>query len=155
MNQFKLPHWAAMAVIGVLLCLTLVGPPSCALTPEQRAVVVPLANIGLAVAESQGVIRPGDSVTLGKTVAIITSDERREDKLMQLTELGLQEAVDRGVLKEGTVLNVQPAGMVQVVPPDPGPNPAVLIQSAAQLQILTDPEPQKPPLTVEDAATGK
>lgn len=114
MNRFGIVFGGlACAALFVLLGTQL---PSCAMTPEQRARVTTLTSIGLALAQSQGVISSGDSILIGKTVAVITSPHSQQEKLVGLADIGLAVAVDEGKLKPGDSLLIKNAIEVVVTP---------------------------------------
>jgi hypothetical protein len=94
------------AVLGSLFAV-------CSCTTPQRQLVVSLTDIGLALAQSRGVIQEGDKVLIGKSVALILDDEATtRDKVVRLTDLGVQAAVDRGTLQEGDALLIRQATAV-------------------------------------------
>lgn len=99
----KFGPYAALAAI-VLLIGVVCLPPSCTLTPEQRAQVVPLVDLGLLVAESQGWVQAGDSVKISHGFAIVTSEASKQDKIYSLARIGLQEALEQGKVQNGQTL---------------------------------------------------
>ncbi len=74
---------------------------SCA---NYKEAVVPLAQLGLAVAESKGVINEGDVVLIRKLDAVIKSEGTAKDKILPLATIGLDAAVSSGKLSEGDKL---------------------------------------------------
>ena len=110
-------------MFGIILCMAaivsvLVMPQGCQMTPEQRAVVIPLTTTALTLAERANYLPPGSSVTIGNGVAILTSEETQKQKLVKLADLGLAEAVKSGDLKPGDALMVNQLGtaLVQLLP---------------------------------------
>lgn len=119
------PILGLIALAGIVLGFTF-APSSCSsLTPEQQqrlqAIAVPAASIGLTYAQSQGLIQPGDKITLTQGVAIVVSDKTSEAKLFELTELGLQHAVRTGLLQDGNVVTVQSTDQVSIASPPQAP----------------------------------
>jgi hypothetical protein len=118
------PILGLIALMGIVLGFTF-APTSCSLTPDQQqrlqAIAVPATSIGLAYAQSRGLIEPGDKITLTQGVAIVVSDKTSEAKLFELTELGLQHAVKTGLLSNGDVVTVQTADQVTISSPPTGP----------------------------------
>ncbi len=118
------PILGLIALASIVLGFTF-APASCTLTPEQQrrleAIAVPAASIGLTYAQSQGLIQPGDKITLTQGVAIVVSDKTSEAKLFELTELGLQHAVKTGLLQDGNVVTVQSSDQVSITSPPAGP----------------------------------
>jgi hypothetical protein len=129
-------------LVGSLICLAfiigaLLMPPSCTLTPEQRAVIIPLSQTAAKLAESGGYLPPGSSVTIGQGVAIITRDGSKQDKVISLTALGLTEAVKSGQIQPGDALLVNELGtaLIKLVPVDdplPLPNGGSISDSAKE-----------------------
>jgi hypothetical protein len=102
------------AALLLALGSSLFALPSCSLTPTQRAAlaqsIVPLSELGLSLAQSRGVIQPGDRVLIGQGLALIIDDaSSTRDKVVRLSALGVQAAVDRGALQEGDALLIQSA----------------------------------------------
>lgn len=118
--------------------------PSCS-TPEKTAKLMKLADIGLAIAQSQGVISPGDSLLIGNVFTIVTSNDSKEAKLIGLAEIGLKEAVQDGVLNPGDTVLIKDAIDVLVTPPADAAAATVLDSLASELA--------KPPAA--DLTSGK
>jgi hypothetical protein len=114
----KLANIGAQDALKILLvslspCLLVFGS-ACSITPTQRATlaqsIVPLSELGLSLAQSRGVIQPGDRVLIGQGLALIIDDaSSTRDKVVKLSALGVQAAVDRGALQEGDALLIQSA----------------------------------------------
>jgi hypothetical protein len=119
------------AFIGIIIGYTFV-PASCQISPEQmkrlQAITVPATQLGLAVAQSQGYITPGDRITITQGVAIVTSDKTPEAKLFELTELGLKEALNKGLITNGSVITLDTPEKATIAPPDPLPASPLLPQ---------------------------
>lgn len=100
MNKFGPSLGIALCAIAIVAAAHL--PSSCSLTPEQRqqlqAISVPASSILSKAAISQGWIQPGDEVTIQRGVAVVVSDDKTETKLFKLAELGLDHAIDSGLL---------------------------------------------------------
>jgi hypothetical protein len=112
-----------LALASFVLAFTL-APTSCSsLTPEQQqrlqTITVPATALGLAYAQSQGYISPGDRITLTQGVAIVVSDKTPEAKLFDLAELGLKDAMANGLLCPGDVVTV--GTDTADITSDPGP----------------------------------
>lgn len=107
-------------LLGIALCFAIIlgsmlMPSACQMSPEQRAVVIPLLQTSAAIAEGAHYLPPGSSVTIGKGLAVVTSPGSNEEKLMALKDLGIAEAVKSGTLKEGDALLVDQAGTALVM----------------------------------------
>ena len=118
-------------LLGIVLCAVailsvLVMPQGCQMSPDQRAVVIPLTTTALTLAERANYLPPGSSVTIGHGVAILTSEETQKQKLVKLADLGLAEAVKSGDLKPGDALLVNQLGtaLVQLLPDQKAQPPA-------------------------------
>lgn len=113
--------------------------PSCAskLSPERKAAIVKLADIGLAIAQSQGEISTGDRILIRDTTAVILSEGSAETKLVQLADLGLKEALKEGVIQPGDMVVVKDDQRAVIEPPPPA---------------VGSPEPSPPPAA--DPASG-
>ena len=114
------PILGLIALAGIVLGFTF-APTSCSLTPEQQkrlnSIAVPAASLGLAYAQSQGLIQPGDRITLTQGVAIVVSNKTSEAKLYEIAELGLQHDVKTGLLSNGDVVTVHPANQITITSP--------------------------------------
>ena len=103
------PILGIIALAGIVLGFTF-APTSCSLTPEQQkrlqSIAVPAASLGLAYAQSQGYITPGDRITITQGVAVVVSDKTPEAKLFDLAELGLKEAMAKGLIENGNVITL-------------------------------------------------
>lgn len=99
----------ACAVIAAASSLTLcscLSPRAKEFLVAAAPIVVPLAK----AAETSGHLPPGSSVIIDRGVAVITSSETKEQKVMALKTLGVETAVNEGLLKEGDKLIVDQAG---------------------------------------------
>lgn len=114
-------------ILGMLMLAALVVgyallPASCQLSPEQarrlQSITVPATSLGLAVAQSQGYVTPGDRITITQGVAIVTSDKTTEAKLYELAELGLKSALERGLIKDGNVITLDTPEKATIAPPN-------------------------------------
>lgn len=118
------PFLGALVLLGIIAALT-ITPASCQLSPEQQrrlqAITVPATAIGLGYAQREGLIEQGDRITLTKGVAILVSDQDVEAKLFKLGELGLQQAMDRGLIQDGNVVEVTGPDTVTISVPEPAP----------------------------------
>lgn len=120
-------------LLGILACAALIIgyallPASCQLSPEQQkrlqSITVPVTSLGLAYAQSQGYVTPGDRITITQGVAIVTSDKTPEAKLFELTELGLKTALERGLIQNGNVITLDSPEKATIAPPETlPPNP--------------------------------
>ncbi len=119
-------------LLGILiLAVFVVGyallPVSCQLSPEAQkrlqTITVPVTSLGLAYAQSQGYITPGDRITITQGVAIVTSDKTPEAKLFELTELGLKSAQESGLIKDGNVITLDSSEKATIAPPSEPLNP--------------------------------
>lgn len=139
MNRFgKVMGGLAAAALLVVAGTQL---PSCAAV-EQVAEkhgdkIYKLTEIGLAIAESQGVVSQGDRLLIGTTAALLTTPGPKEDKLIALADIGLSEAVKEGVIKPGDSVLIKDAINV-IVTPSKAP-----AETAAAVELLA--EEQKPP----------
>ena len=118
-----------MKRLALLLALTLA-----ACTSTQRQVTRSLADLGLAAAVASGKLSPGDSLTIGNGVAILTSEGETKTKAIQLAALGLTAAAERGLIKPGDAVLIQEATAIittAVSQPEP-PLPTVLVTSPAK-----------------------
>jgi len=125
------PILGLVALAGVIAGFTF-APASCSLNPQQQqrlqAIAVPASSIFSAVAVRQGWIEPGDKVTVQRSVAIVTSPDSAEVKLFALAELGLDEALKKGLLDTGDVVTVDTPTQVSITsPPQQAPGPAIPI----------------------------
>ena len=116
------PILGLIALAGIVAGFTF-APASCTLTPQQRerlqTIAVPAAQLGLTYAQSQGLIEPGDKITLTQGVAIVVSDKTSEAKLFDLADLGLQHAMKSGLLQDGSVVTIGTADQVSIQAPEP------------------------------------
>jgi len=96
-----------MKTLALLLAFTLA-----ACTSTQRQVTRSLADLGLQAAVATGKLSPGDSLTIGSGIAILTSEGQTQTKAIQLTALGLTTAVQRGLIKPGDAVLIQEATAV-------------------------------------------
>lgn len=118
------PFLGILALMGIIAGFTF-APASCSLNPQQQqrlqAIAVPASSIFSTVAVSQGWIEPGDKVTVQRSVAIVTSPDSAEVKLFALTELGLNEALRKGLFNEGDTITVKTDDVVtlQKAPEEP------------------------------------
>lgn len=100
MNKFGPSLGIALCAVAIVAAAHL--PSSCSLTPEQRqqlqAISVPASKIISKAAISQGWIEPGDEVTIQRGLAVVVSDDKAETKIFKLAELGLDHAIDSGLL---------------------------------------------------------
>lgn len=120
------------SILGLLALAALVAgftlaPSSCSLTPEQQqrlqSIAVPATSLGLAYAQSQGLIEPGDRITITQGVAIVVSDKTTEAKLFDLTELGLKEALRKGLIQDGNVITLTNPNTASIAVPSGPANP--------------------------------
>ena len=100
----------------LIACLALLTLPSCSTmkkigaalsTPQAQKVELALLDIGMHVALADGVITPGDLVTIGNGVAVITSGDTTISKTVKLAKLGLDTAEAKGVVKPGDTLLIK------------------------------------------------
>lgn len=114
--------------LGIVVCaIAIVASlhlPSCSLTAEQqaqlRSISVPAAGILSKAAISQGWLEPGDEVTIQRGVAVVASEQSREVKLYQLAELGLDEALKKGLLTTSDAVTVDTPTQVTITTPGTG-----------------------------------
>lgn len=126
MNKFG-TSLGILAMIGIVAGFTF-APSSCALKPDQQArlqaIAVPAAGILSEVAVRKGYIEPGDKITMQRGIAIVTSADDAETKLFNLAELGIQDALNKGLVSEGDTITVKSADVVTILPPsNEGPLP--------------------------------
>lgn len=121
---------AAFALVIIALAFT---PAGCQSTPQQRALVISLAQVGVSYAEHTGHLTPGTTVTISKGAAILKDETTTtEQKLTSLKDIAITEALARGDLKEGDKLIVDQAGTALVkvitaaVPKEDGPSTPLL-----------------------------
>lgn len=133
------PVLGLIALAGIVIGYTLL--PSCgSLTAEQqkrlRAIAVPAAGIVSTVAIQKGWIAPGDDIVIQRGVAVVTSEGNPETKLFALAELGIAEAVKKGIVAEGDVITLQSKDVVTILAPSTeGPLPIPFGD------LIGDPEP--------------
>ena len=139
MNKFG-TSLGILALIGIVAGFTF-APSSCSsLTPDQQArlqaIAVPAAGIVSQVALHKGWIEPGDEITIQRGVAVVTSAGEPEAKLFALAELGIAEALKKGLVQEGDTITVKNADVVTILtPPTEGPLPMPFGD------LIGDPEP--------------
>ena len=104
---------AAKILIG---CLALLLIPSCTTlkkvgaslsTPQAKAVEVQLANLGIQEAVNLGKLSPGDAVSIGNGIAVVTSGNSTVSKMVQLSEIGLDTAAQKGLISPGDNLIIK------------------------------------------------
>ena len=104
---------AAKILIG---CLALLLIPSCSTlkkvgaslsTPQAKAVEVQLANLGIQEAVNLGKLSPGDAVSIGNGIAVVTSGNSTVSKMVQLSEIGLDTAAQKGLISPGDNLIIK------------------------------------------------
>ncbi len=124
-------HGADVPLILGALCLLIL--PSCTQwsqftaalsTPKAKQIEVGLADIGLIGAVAGGVLSPGDAVSIAKGVAVITSSDTSESKIVNLSKLGLDTAVAKGVIKPGDVVQITQSSAIITPAPIPPSNEA-------------------------------
>ena len=101
-----------------LLILTLSILAAC--SPQQRQTTLALTDLGLAAAVASGKLTPGDSLAIGNGIAIVTSDDSTQSKVLKLADLGLAAAAQKGLIKPGDALLIQTASAVvttAILPP--------------------------------------
>lgn len=115
------------APIAMLICMALIlgfafAPSSCTLTPQQQArlqaISVPVTALGLNYAKSRGLVSDGDVITLQRGVAVVVSADATETKLFKLAEIGLTDAVQRGLFVEGQTAELHGPDVHLSHPPD-------------------------------------
>lgn len=117
------PTLGLLAFFAVCIAL-ITAPSSCSLTPEQRqqiqAISVPAAGILSKAAVSQGWVQPGDAITIQRGVAVVVSEDKKETKLFKLAELGLETALQRGLLNVNDTVTVETPTQITITsPPQP------------------------------------
>jgi len=139
-----------LAAFAAMLTFSMFIPSSCSLTPEQRqqlqAISVPAAGILSKAAVAQGWVAPGDEITIKRGVAVVMNNERTETKIFQLAELGLDHAIDRGLLTPADTVTVDTPTQLTITSPANG----VLTPAAAEtLPVIAPgellPKPSPPP----------
>lgn len=126
------PFLGILVLVGIVAGLTFT-PSSCSsLTPEQQqrlqSIAVPAAGILSHVAVQKGWIEPGDKITIQRGVAVVTSAQDPEAKLFALAELGITEALNKGLVSEGDVIMLKNEDVITITsPPEPAqaPGPAI------------------------------
>lgn len=118
------PILGLLAFFGLIVALATSSPSCSSLTPEQRqqiqALSVPAASILSRAAVSQGWVQPGDVITIQRGVAVVVSEDKKETKLFKLAELGLETALDRGLLNAGDTVTVETPSQVTITSPPEG-----------------------------------
>ena len=97
--------WSALILAAICLA-------SCALTPQQKQMVVSLEQLGLTAAVATGRISPGDALIINQTTAVLTSGETTSSKVVSLGSLGLAVAADKGIISPGDSVLIQEAGAI-------------------------------------------
>ena len=100
----------------LIACLALLTLPSCVTmkkigaalsTPQAKQVELALVDVGMHIALADGVITPGDVVTIGNGEAVVTSGDTTISKVVKLSKLGLDTAVSKGLVKPGDAVLVK------------------------------------------------
>ena len=133
------PTLGLIALAVIVIGYTLI-PTSCQLNPEQQkrlqAIAVPAAGIVSTVAIQKGWIAPGDDIVIQRGVAVVTSEGNSQTKLFALAELGIAEAMKKGLVSEGDVITLQSKEVVTILAPSTeGPLPIPFGD------LIGDPEP--------------
>jgi len=100
------------SLVFSLLLLAAICLASCALTPQQKQMVVSLEQLGLTAAVATGRISPGDALIINQTTAVLTSGETTSSKVVSLGSLGLAVAADKGIISPGDSVLIQEAGAI-------------------------------------------
>ena len=98
---------ACLCMLSLSSCDTMKKLGAALSTPKAKQVERALADVGLVAAVAEGVLSPGDAVTIGKGVAEVTSADDGTTKTVKLAELGIKTAVDKGVVKQGDVVTIK------------------------------------------------
>ena len=114
---FFLAIWSGTNTPHILIaCLCMLTMSSCSTmkkigaaltTTKAKQVELALVDVGLHVALADGVITPGDAITIGNGVAVITSGASTVSKVVALGDLGLKAAVNKGLVKPGDALLIK------------------------------------------------
>jgi hypothetical protein len=134
---------SAFVVICAAAALT---PSSCSLTPDQqaklRSISVPVAGIISKVALDQGWVQSGDEITFQRGIAVVTSTDDRETKLFKLPEIGLDHALNRGLVSDGDTIKVDTPTQITITSPPELPAPDPAVTSPLADSIAPDPAKQ-------------
>lgn len=105
-----------------------------ACTTQQRQAVHSLAELGLTAAVASGKLSPGDSLAIGNGIAILTSEDDRQQKALKLAALGLDAAAQKGLIKPGDAVLIQEATAIVTTALQPAepPLPTVLVTTATK-----------------------
>lgn len=125
MKKFSAP--IAIALSMVIILGFMFAPVGCQLTPQQQqrlqAISVPVTALGLQWAKAEGVIEDGDRITIQRGVAVLVSPGDAETKIYQLAEIGLTDAVNRGLFHEGQTAEIDGSKVLITEEPVPLLNP--------------------------------
>lgn len=124
MNKFG-TTLGLIALAGIVAGFTL-APSSCSsLTPEQQqrlqSIAVPAAGILSEIAVRKGYIEPGDKITIQRGVAVVTSADDPQAKIFSLVELGITDALNKGLVNEGDVITLKNKDVITIASPEPLP----------------------------------
>ena len=98
---------ACLCMLGLSSCSTMKKIGAALSTPQAKQVELALVDVGMHVALADGVITPGDVVTIGNGVAVVTSGSSTISKVMALSDLGLKAAVNKGLVKPGDAMLIK------------------------------------------------
>lgn len=123
----KLSAPIAMLVgMAIILGFTF-APTGCQMTPQQQqrlqAITVPVTALGLQWAKAEGLIEDGDRITIQRGVAVLVSPGDAETKVFRLAEIGLTDAVNRGLFNEGQTVEIDGSKALITEEPVPVLNP--------------------------------
>ena len=98
---------ACLCMLGLSNCETMKKLERALSTPQAQKVELALVDLGLHVAVGDGYLSPGDMVTIGNGVAVVTSGASTISKVSQLADLGLNRAVAKGIVKPGDAILIK------------------------------------------------
>jgi hypothetical protein len=142
----KLGPYVGVSAFVAICAGFVLAPSSCSLTPDQQAklhsISVPVAGIISKVAIDQGWVESGDEISIQRGIAVVTSGDDHETKLFKLAEIGLDHALNRGLVSDGDTIKVNTPTQITITsPPEslPAPDPAVTTPLADSIA----PDPAK------------
>ncbi len=132
---------ASLALLTLPSCTALKKVGASLSTPQAKAVEVQLANLGIQEAVNLGKLSPGDAVSIGNGIAVVTSGNSTVSKMVQLSEIGLDTAAQKGLISPGDNLIIKATT-------------AVLTQALAPTTPAAALTPATPPTAAATATSG-
>ena len=121
-----------LCMLGLSSCGTMKKIGAALSTPQAKQVELALVDLGLHVAVGNGVLSPGDMVTIGNGVAVITSGDTTVSKVAKLADIGIDAAVAKNLVKPGDAILIKATTAVvtqALTPVAPLSTPAVATSS--------------------------